>query len=248
VSIYDSVADKLDYLEVPLCTAIAGLMNSPDLGVKHRWNTRLDRQGQDYYGVLRNATTVAGCPDAMLIEHCYHTNETTVRWLLSLDNLDALAELEAETINRLWRKQHGLEDDNVIKFREKSENVRLWQRGLIDAGFDLGTWGADGSFGPATLAATNAFKDAVGLPKDDPATVTLVEWYALQAYQKGNADDGITQADVDREIAKTNEALAIVRVLQDQIEGLKITVNSKVDDLAKLKKMEQDKAEILSRA
>jgi N-acetylmuramoyl-L-alanine amidase len=45
-SIYDSVADRLDYLEVPLVAEIARLMNTPNLGVKHRWNTRTDRQGQ----------------------------------------------------------------------------------------------------------------------------------------------------------------------------------------------------------
>ena len=136
----------------------------------------------------------------------------------------------------------------MIKYLEKSENVKLWQRALLDAGFSLGTYGADGSFGPVTKAATNAFKDAVGLPKDEPPTVTLVEWYALQAYQKGQfVDDGVTQADVDAEKAKTEQALQYVGVLQVKVDDLQSQVFSKQEDLIRLKQLEIEKDAILGR-
>lgn len=100
VSIYDSVADELDYLEKPLSAEIARAMNTPDLGVKH-WESAVTA-GNDYFGVLRNAVRV-GCPDAFLIEHGYHTNEQDARWLLSQDNLKKLAAAEADLIDRLWK-------------------------------------------------------------------------------------------------------------------------------------------------
>jgi peptidoglycan hydrolase-like protein with peptidoglycan-binding domain len=38
------------------------------------------------------------------------------------------------------------------------EPVRRVQQALIDLGYDLGPWGADGAFGDATAAAVRAFK------------------------------------------------------------------------------------------
>ena len=50
----------------------------------------------DYYGVIRGATEV-GTP-AMILEHSFHTNTRIVRWLLEDQNLDKLAQAEAEVI------------------------------------------------------------------------------------------------------------------------------------------------------
>jgi len=150
-------------------------------------------------------------------------------------------------LDYLGWKPNSEEGDDMIKYLEKSENVKLWQRALMDAGFDLAPYGADGSFGPLTRTKTNEFKNAVGLPIDDPATVTLVEWYAMQAYQMGHFDDGITQADLDKEIAKTKEALQAVSVLQEEIQGLKVQVNNRQDDLSALANVEKVKKEILAR-
>lgn len=50
----------------------------------------------NYYGVLNGARSV-GTP-ALIIEHSFHTNTKTVRWLLVDSNLDKLARAEAECI------------------------------------------------------------------------------------------------------------------------------------------------------
>ncbi len=50
----------------------------------------------DYYGVLRGATSV-GTP-GLILEHSFHTNAEIVRWLMDEDNLDRLAQAEADTI------------------------------------------------------------------------------------------------------------------------------------------------------
>ncbi len=48
----------------------------------------------------------------------------------------------------------------------KGDTVKALQRLLIGAGFSCGSWGADGSFGPATTAAVKDFQSAAGLEAD----------------------------------------------------------------------------------
>lgn len=66
------------------------------------WSTKSssDRDGNgykdDYYGVLRGAHTVHTA--GVIIEHGFHTNTATTKWLLVESNLKKLAVAEAETI------------------------------------------------------------------------------------------------------------------------------------------------------
>lgn len=46
---------------------------------------------------------------------------------------------------------------------DKGEEVKAWQRRLIAQGYDLGKWGADGSFGDQTDKATKQFQKDNGL-------------------------------------------------------------------------------------
>lgn len=60
-----------------------------------------DRNGDgimndNYYGVLHGAHLVK--TPGLIIEHSFHTNSKTVRWLLDDNNLDRLAKVEAECI------------------------------------------------------------------------------------------------------------------------------------------------------
>ncbi len=50
----------------------------------------------DYYGVLRGATAV-GTP-GLILEHSFHTNAAIARWLLKDENLEKLAQAEADAI------------------------------------------------------------------------------------------------------------------------------------------------------
>lgn len=224
--------------------ACADILQTTLSPIQHRANSN----GSDWYGVIKRAMT-AGCQDAYLIEHGFHTHGPTREKLSNPAVRQQLAEAEVDAMAVYYGwKPNTEEGDDMIKYLEKSENVKLWQRALMDAGFDLAPYGADGSFGPLTRTKTNEFKNSVGLPIDDPATVTLVEWYAMQAYQKGQfSDDGITQADLDKEIAKTKEALQAVSVLQEEIQGLKVQVNNRQDDLSALANIEKVKKEILAR-
>ena len=76
------------------------------MGTKQPWRlaTRLsenDRDGNgkkddNYYGVL-NGAHLAGTP-GLIVEHSFHTNTRSTRWLMEDENLLALAEAEAEAI------------------------------------------------------------------------------------------------------------------------------------------------------
>jgi hypothetical protein len=242
VTVYRTVRNPGDGPCLLIAQVTAQILNTVAYPVAHSTNSR----GGDAYGVLGRAMQ-AGCKDAYLIEHGFHTHPATRLLLSDPDVRQRIAEAEVDAMASYygWTK---IEGDDMIKYLEKSENVKLWQSALIDAGFDVGSYGADGSFGPDTKRATNAFKDAVGLPEDEPPTVTLVEWYALQAYQKGQfTDDGITHEDLDIEKAKTAEALAHISILQDKVDGLQVQVDSKQEDLFRLKQIETEKQAILSR-
>lgn len=227
VAIYDSVADRLDYLEVPLCAEIARLMNTPNNGVKHRWNTRSDRQGQDYYGVLRNAVTVAGCPDAMLIEHGYHTNLQDASWLLLEQNLKMLAVVEINLIDRLWREQHNVppvikeEDDMVFcqygqgSITAPDQDVWQMQKGFIRLGIEMKnpTTGKiftapDGSYGPASQQGVKNFESKYGMTASDGKTFTDLH-VRMMLQQLATISLGIPQAAFDAELKRTQEALAL---------------------------------------
>nr|DAJ17764.1 MAG TPA: N acetylmuramidase [Siphoviridae sp. ctngg6]DAN23159.1 MAG TPA_asm: N acetylmuramidase [Bacteriophage sp.] len=53
-----------------------------------------------------------------------------------------------------------------LKSGDKNEAVKVMQIVLIYLGFNCGTSGADGSFGPATVKAVKAYQKAVGIIQD----------------------------------------------------------------------------------
>ncbi|WP_290630498.1 N-acetylmuramoyl-L-alanine amidase, partial [Aquisalimonas sp.] len=57
---------------------------------------------------------------------------------------------------------------NYLTVGDTGAEVRAWQRDLIAAGFDLPTYGADGSFGAETASASLAFLASVGMAAADP--------------------------------------------------------------------------------
>jgi len=87
-----------------------------------------DRDGNgykdDYYGVLRGAHSV-GTP-GVIIEHGFHTNVKNTMWLLDDKNLEALAELEADSICE-WFDYNGpaiTPETNVEPVEKKWYRIR----------------------------------------------------------------------------------------------------------------------------
>lgn len=143
------------------------------------WATKssADRDGNgykdDYYGVLRGAHTVH--TPGVIIEHGFHTNTATAKWLLVEANLKKLAEAEAKTIAEWFDVKKESEKPAAITFAltlkelsegDKGEQVKVLQHLLMANYIKLPKYGADGDFGAETKAGVTAYQKAVGLAAD----------------------------------------------------------------------------------
>lgn len=141
------------------------------LGVDYQVTTKAsstDRDGDgrqdDYYGVLRGAYSV-GTP-GVILEHGFHTHEATAKWLLKEENLDKLADAEAEVIAAwLGRKEEKRVNISlpVLKKGAKGETVRALQALLVGYGAKITL---DGDFGPATDGALRSYQKTKALGVD----------------------------------------------------------------------------------
>lgn len=84
-----------------LADLIADTMETKEAG---RVAVREGAGGKDYFGVIRGAVA-AGCHDAFLIEHSFHTNPEATAFLLDENKLLALARAEAALIDTFWKEE-----------------------------------------------------------------------------------------------------------------------------------------------
>lgn len=133
-------------------------------------NTTLE-QGIDYYGVLRNSVKY-GCKHAVIMEHGFHTNPDDARWLMSDDNLKALAKVEAKFIYEYLTGRDETFITMEFKQLRKGDicaDVKLVQTVLNERGyFDANKkrLDVDGDFGEKTDYAVRAFQKDKGLAVD----------------------------------------------------------------------------------
>lgn len=85
-----------------------------------------------------------------------------------------------------------------LKQGSKGDDVVKLQNALIDAGYDVGSTGADGSFGPKTLAAVKQYQKDNGLQVDGIAGKnTLGSLYSTGNQSANNANNGAKPAAAD---------------------------------------------------
>lgn len=98
-----------------------------------------------------------------------------------------------------WKNES--EDTDMLKQGDKNDLVKAWQNNLLIAGNDLKQYGADGSFGPVTVAATNAFKASVGLPAngivDGETWSRMADVRAEIESQKHDAETDMLQSKIN---------------------------------------------------
>ena len=152
---------------------------------------------EDYYGVIRGAVQ-AGCKMSFIIEHSFHTCTRSVEWLLKDENLKKMAENEAAVIAEYYGydKKDDADTDNsndtntdnnstggitvelkTLKRGDKGEQVKTMQMLLEGRGYDVGSYGFDGTFGGATQQAVWAFQSDKDLAVD--GICGKATWYAL---------------------------------------------------------------------
>lgn len=155
-----------DTIGVKLAECIEEVMGTNQNG---RIYEKKSDKGYDWYGVIRGAVSV-GVP-GLILEHSFHTNTKSAKWLSDANNLDKLAQAEAKVI----AEHFGVEktgnkttsvDLPVLKKGANGDTVKAMQILLIGYGFSCGSSGADGSFGANTDKGLRVFQAANGLTVD----------------------------------------------------------------------------------
>jgi N-acetylmuramoyl-L-alanine amidase len=115
---YCAIDGSADQIGTALAQCVENVMETKQLArIEHRVG-----QHGDYYGVIRGATAV-GTP-GLILEHSFHTNSFATEWLLNDDNLDRLAQAEADTIalyygidaQRQTKKSGWYDEDGTRRF------------------------------------------------------------------------------------------------------------------------------------
>lgn len=179
--VYVPLNGKGDKIGKLLADCIADVMGTKQKG---RTATRKGNSGE-YYGVIRGAVAV-GVP-GLILEHSFHTNTRSTKWLLDDSNLDKLARAEAAVIADYYGNKKTETENNqkgmvevkvsVLKKGAKGEQVKALQTLLIGYGYSCGSYGVDGSFGGATDKAVRAYQKAKGLAVD--GIVGSATWNSL---------------------------------------------------------------------
>jgi hypothetical protein len=204
--------------------ACSKVLNVAPYLVAHRYNSK----GGEYYGVLGRAMK-AGCDDAYLIEHGFHTHPITRSMLSDPDVRQQLAEAEVDQM-AIYYGWKGMDED-MLQRGDKNEFVGSWQRALME--WDSGAvpqYKDDNSFGPETVEWTNKFKASMGMAED--GIVDTPTWAVMTDYIRVNCvDSGITQEQLDAEKARADKAEADLQVCKDDLAGCQTVVAEQSKDL-----------------
>lgn len=108
----DDTTTKADDISKDFAYKIAPVIANI-MGISYKVLTRKaesDRNGDkikndNYYGVLHGARLVN--TPGLILEHGFHTNTATVKWLLKDENLERLAKAEAECIDKFFNGTSG---------------------------------------------------------------------------------------------------------------------------------------------
>ena len=182
VAVYHLTNDtttKVDDVSKAMAQKIAPVIAST-MGVKQGYKTLSRLASSDknkdgflndnYYGVLNGARQV-GTP-GLILEHSFHTNTRSTKWLLDDANLDKLAQAEAKVIAEYFvviQTQAAASADPVAGLRvlgdgDTGEDVKILQAMLNLRGYDCGK--VDGIFGSKTEDAVRRYQKDNGLTAD----------------------------------------------------------------------------------
>lgn len=149
------------------------------IGTKQKYQimTRKGTSGDEYYGVLRGAKAV-GVKDRFIIEHGFHTNTNTAKWLYQEANLKLLAKKEAEIIAEYY---------GVKKNTSSNTNTNKVLYKVCIASYKDKT-NADNA---VKDAVKKGYKDAYVVKADNGFYRVLIGTYSI----KENANNAIKEAE-----------------------------------------------------
>lgn len=119
VDVYAPLSGKGHDIAKKLADCIATTMETKQGGFVR---TRQGESGGEYYGVIRGAVAVGTI--GLLVEHSYHTNTRSTKWLLDDNNLDKLAKAEAKVLAEYF---------GIVEETDEVENERTKIAGASQA-------------------------------------------------------------------------------------------------------------------
>ena len=196
----DDNCGEMDEQSKKFATLIAELIGSV-MGLPHKtWakESSADRDGNgykdDYYGVLRGAHTVK--TPGVIIEHGFHTNTATTKWLLVDANLDKLAQAEAKLIAEYF---------DVTKAVDESKQLYRIRKTWDDA-----------------KSQTGAFKIFDNAIKACPVGYSVFDWNGNAVYTKDPDVPKVATYTLTLPILKKGDKGAKVVALQHLLMANKI--------------------------
>lgn len=124
-----------------------------------------------------------------------------------------------------------LEYKTSLKKGAKGVEVRILQEILLHLGYDLGSWGADGSFGLATEKVVKQFQADHGLIVDGIAgKMTYIK------INEVSANDGINPSSRYKTIKKFDSTIHIYETGDDEFVDIELGQSRKLEPLSKIAK------------
>ena len=143
---YVSLNGKGDKLGEALAECVEAVMGTKQDG---RIATKKGTWGNyDWYSVINGAVSVGAV--GIILEHSFHTNTKSTKWLLDDANLAKLAKAEAEVIAEYYglkKSSSTTQKPATQKPTTKATPVYDWQKAAMADGFNFPKYGADGKWG-----------------------------------------------------------------------------------------------------
>ena len=208
VSVYRTVKNAGDGVCRPIGEACAKILNTTLSPIQHRKNST----GNDWFGVLGRAMK-AGCTDAWLTEHGFHTHPATRQALSDPDIRQQLAEDEVDAMAEYFNWEGAMRRElRITKPLMRGDDVKEFQTAmneLIDAGLLV-----DGIYGDNSKKSAEAFQTVFNLAVD--GIVGEKTWAAIDYAMKGTDHEALYK----QALKQIEEQKATIVSLQDQIIGL----------------------------
>ena len=176
-----------------LAKCIASVMETKQAG---RAESRKGSGNWDYYSVIYGAVSV-GVP-GLILEHSFHTNTRSTKWLMDDKNLDKLAQAEAEVLANHYgmKKPEVIHRVQVGAFSNKDYAIDYYYK-VKNAGFDCFMVKVDGMY-KIQVGAFSIEKNAY----DMLATVKKAGFDAFITTKGGTAVSVTPEKKTNEEIAK----------------------------------------------
>ena len=209
VVVYRTVKNAGEGVCRPIGEATAKILNTTMEDVQHKKNS----SGNDWYGVLNRAMK-AGCTDAWLNEHGFHTHPATRQALSDPDIRQQLAEDEVDAMADYYNWEGNMR--RMLKLTSpymKGDDAREFQEAvnrIISYGLTV-----DGIFGQNSDAAARTLQSFFELTPD--GIVGTKTWGAIDAYEEPSTDFEALYIQAQKQIA---EQKSVIASLKQQVIGL----------------------------